>query len=162
MDKHFALIKNGIVESVVVATDDSIQHLMTALSLDLIVEVGDNRPSAGDSYYSDTKTFVANHIAVHHIPADFSAEHLHQGTEDGFAPFQISKYSVSYKDGMITIGCKQYSAVGMLDTLHKLLVEKQKTTTYFTALEEGPTHGKFGVTWDDARKLHEALKKVKL
>jgi hypothetical protein len=49
----------------------------------------------------------------------------------------------------------------MLDTLHKLLVEKKRTTTYFTALEKGPTHGKFDVTWDDARKLYEALKKVK-
>jgi len=162
MEKHFALIKNGIVEKVIVANDSFLPHLMEKYSLDLIVEVGENRPTAGDSYYPDTKTFVANHIAVHQIPVDVSGKHLHNGTEDGFEPFHISKYSVSYADGMITIGCKQYSAVGMLDTLHKLLVEKQKTTTYFTALEKGPTHGKFDVTWDDAQKLYEALKKVKL
>ena len=162
MEKHFALIKSSIVEKVIVATDDFLPHLMEKYNLDLIVEVNDPRPTAGDSYYADTKTFVANHLSTHQIPVDLSAEHLHQGTEDGFEPFEISKYSVSYKDGMITIGCKQYSAIGMLDTLHKLLVEKQQTTTYFTALEKGPTHGKFDVTWDDARKLHEALKKVKL
>jgi hypothetical protein len=163
MEKHFALIKNNIVEHVVVATDDFLPHLKEKYSLDLIIEVtGDNRPTAGDSYYPDTKTFISNNVAVHHIPVDTTADHLHQGTEDGFEPFEMSKYSVSYKDGMVTIGCKQYSAIGMLDTLHKLLVEKQHTTTYFTSLEKGPTHGKFDVTWDDAKKLHEALKKVKL
>ena len=42
--------------------------------------------------------------------------------------------------------------MGLLDTLHKLLVEKQKTTTYFTSLKTGPTHGKFDITWQDAGK----------
>lgn len=160
MEKHFALIKNNIVEYTVVATDEFAIQL--AKKYDLVIEVGDNRPTTGDSYYPDTKTFVSNHQTVHHIPFDPSAEHLHNGTEDGFEPFEMSKYSVSYKDGMVTIGCKQYSAIGMLDTLHKLLVEKKHTTTLFTSLEKGPTHGKFDVTWDDAKKLHEALKKVKL
>ena len=162
MEKHFALIKNGIVEKVIVATDDFLPHLMEKYSLDLIVEVGDDRPTAGDSYYADTKTFVSNHLAIHDIPVDMSTVRLYNGTENGFEPFQMSKYSVSYKDGMITIGCKQYSAAGMLDTLHKLLIDKQQTTTYFTALEKGPTHGKFDVTWEDAQKLYDALKKVKL
>jgi hypothetical protein len=163
MEKHFALIKNGIVEKVIVASlnGNFIGSIVT--EYDLIIDVSDGpRPATGDSYYADTKTFVSNHHTVHHIPFDPNAEHLRQGTEDGFAPFEMSKYSVSYKDGMVTIGCKQYSAIGMLDTLHKLLVEKKQTTTLFTSLEKGPTHGKFDVTWDDAKKLHEALKKVKL
>jgi hypothetical protein len=163
MEKHFALIKNNIVEHVVIATEDFLPHLMKKYNLDTIVDVtASERPTAGDSYYPDTKTFISNHSTIHEIPADLGAKYLHEGTEDGFEPFEMSKYSVSYKDGMVTIGCKQYSGIGMLDTLHKLLVEKQKTTTYFTALETGPTHGKFDVTWDDAKKLHEALKKVKL
>jgi hypothetical protein len=163
MEKHFALIKNNMVERVVIATDDFLPHLMKKYELDMIIDVtGDDRPTAGDSYYPDTKTFVSNHSTIHEIPADLNAEHLHLGTDSGLEPFKMSKYSVSYKNGMVTIGCKQYSAIGMLDTLHKLLIEKKKTTTYFTALEEGPTHGKFGITWDDARRLHEALKKVKL
>lgn len=161
MEKHFALIKNGIVEKVIVATNDFARSIVA--EYDFIIDVSDGqRPSTGDSYYVDTKTFVSNHHTVHHIPFDPNAEHLRQGTEDGFAPFEMSKYSVSYKDGMVTIGCKQYSAIGMLDTLHKLLVEKKHTTTLFTSLEKGPTHGKFDVTWDDAKKLHEALKKVRL
>ena len=161
MEKHFALIKNGIVESVTVATNEF--AVSVSSKYDFVIDVSEGqRPTVGDSYYPDTKTFVSNHHTVHHIPFDPNAEHLHQGTEDGFAPFEMSKYSVSYKDGMVTIGCKQYSAVGMLDTLHKLLVEKQHTTTLFTSLEKGPTHGKFDVTWDDAKKLHEALKKVRL
>jgi hypothetical protein len=159
MEKHFALIKNNLVEAVIIATDDFVNQLG---GYDLIVNVTDIiRPTAGDSYYSDTKTFVSNNIAVHQIPVDINAAHLHNGSQDGFEPFQISKYSVSYKDGMITIGCKQYSAIGMLDTLHRLLVNKQQTTTYFTALKHGPTHGKFDVTWEDAQKLYDALKKVK-
>lgn len=161
MEKHFALIKNGIVEKVIVATYDFLPHLMEKYGLDLIVEVNDLRPTAGDSYYIDTKTFVANHLSTHQIPVDLSAVHLHEGTQDGFEPFEISKYSVSYKDGMITIGCKKYTAIGMLDTLHKLLIEKKQTTTYFTALKEGPTHGKFLITWGDAQKIYEALRKVK-
>jgi hypothetical protein len=163
MEKHFALIKNNIVEHVIVATEDFLPHLMKKYGLDLIIDVtGDNRPTAGDSYYPDTKTFVANHMTAHNIPADITAEYLHQGTEDGFEPFELSQYSVSYKNGMVTIGCKQYSVMGVMDTLHRMLVEKQQTTTYFTSLKEGLAHGKFSITWDDARKLHEALKKVKL
>jgi hypothetical protein len=161
MEKHFALIKNNLVEKVIVANEDFLPHLMEKYKLDFIIEVGDNRPSAGDSYYPDTKTFVSNSSILHDIPIDPNM-YSYNGTEDGFPPFEMSKYSVSYKDKIITIGCKQYSAVGMLDTLHKLLIDKQQTTTYFTSLDSGPTHGKFDVTWDDARKLYEALKKVKL
>ena len=160
MEKHFALIKNGIVEGVIVATDNFVGSIVA--KYDLIVDVNDStRPSTGDSYYSDMKTFVANHLVEHEVPVDMSASHLHNGTESGFAPFQISKYSVSYEAGTITIGCKKYSAPGILDTLHKLLIEKQQTTTYFTALKHGPTHGKFDITWEDAQKLYDALRKVK-
>lgn len=160
MEKHFALVKNNLVEAVIVGTDTFAQHVKD--KYDFVIDVSEGlRPSAGDSYYYDTKTFVANNLSEHQIPVDLSAAHLHTGTESGFKPFEISKYSVSYKDGIITIGCKNYSAVGILDTLHKLIVDKKQTTTYFTALKEGPTHGKFGITWDDAQKLYDALKKVR-
>ena len=160
MEKHYALIKNSLVEAVIVGTDDFLQHIKD--KYDLIVDVSEgSRPATGDSYYHDTNTFVANHLTDHQIPVDLSADHLHTGTESGFKPFQISKYSVSYEDGVIIIGCKKYSAVGMLDTLHKLLIDKQQTTTYFTALKNGPTHGRFGITWDDAQKLYDALRKVR-
>lgn len=160
MEKHFALVKNGIVEKVIVADDNFITSI--AAEYDMVIDVSEgNRPSTGDSYYSDTKTFVANHLVEHQVPVDMSASHLHNGTESGFEPFQISKYLVSYEDGTITIGCKKYSAPGILDTLHKLLIEKQQTTTYFTSLKHGPTHGKFDITWEDAQKIYEALRKVK-
>ena len=160
MEKHFALIKDSIVEAIIVADDNFVINLAT--KYDHIIDVSvESRPTAGDSYYADTKTFVPNHMSTHKIPVDLSGKHLHSGTEDGFEPFEISKYSVSYKDGIITIGCKEYSGVGILDTLHKLLIDKKQTTTYFTALKHGPTHGKFDITWDDAKKIYEALKKVR-
>lgn len=161
MEKHFALIKNNLVEAVVVGTDTFIQSIKD--KYDFIIDVSEGqRPTTGDSYYPDTKIFISNHSVEHQIPVDTSSIHLHNGTESGFKPFETSKYSVSYENGVIKIGCKNYSAIGMLDTLHKLLVEKQQTTTYFTALKEGPTHGKFGITWEDAKKIYEALSKVKL
>jgi len=160
MEKHFALIKNNLVEAVIVGNDDFLENIRG--KYDFAIDVSEGlRPATGDSYYPDTKTFVANHLTDHRIPVDLSSAHLHTGTENGFKPFQISKYSVSYENGVITIGCKKYSAVGMLDTLHKLLIDKQQTTTYFTALKTGPTHGKFEITWDDAQKLYDALRKVR-
>jgi hypothetical protein len=160
MEKHFAIIKNGLVQGIIVAEINFINSL--APQYDFIIDVSEGqRPTTGDSYYPDTKTFVSNHLVEHTIPVDLSLPHLHMGTQDGFEPFLTSKYSVSYESGTITIGCKKYPAIAILDTLHKLLVEKQKTTTYFTALKDGPTHGKFGITWEDAQKIYDALKKVK-
>lgn len=160
MEKYFALIRNNLVEAVIVANDTFLSNIKD--KYDLIVDVSQGcRPTTGDSYYSDTKTFVANHLISHEIPVDLRSSHLYQGTEDSFPPFSISQYSVSYEAGIITIGCKKYSAIGILDTLHKLLVEKKKTTTYFTALENGPNHGKFEITWEDAQKIHVALKRIK-
>jgi hypothetical protein len=160
MEKHYALVKNNLVEAVIVGTDDFIEHIKN--KYDFIIDVSkDPRPTTGDSYYPDTGTFVANHLVEHQIPVDMSADHLHNGTNSGFESFKISKYLVSYKDGVITIGCKKYSAPGILDTLHRLLIEKQRTTTYFTTLESGFTHGKFDITFEDAQKIYDALKKVK-
>jgi hypothetical protein len=160
MEKHFALIKNSLVEAVIVATDDFLSTISE--NYDLIIDVSENnKPSTGDSYYSDTKTFVPNHLIYHEIPVTLTSGHLYTGTENGFTPFNISQYSVSYEEGIITIGCKKYSALGILDTLHKLLIEKQMTTTYFTSLVDGPTHGKFQITWEDAEKIYNALKRIK-
>lgn len=162
LTKYFALIKKGLVETVVVADSNFISQVKT--KYDHIIDVTNDikRPVPGDSYYPDTEAFISNYEDTHFIPVISNSEHLKNGTEEGFEPFEISKYSVSYKDGVITIGCKSYSAIGMLDTLHKLLIEKHKTTTYFTALKDGPTHGKFAVTWNDAKNIYERLKKVRL
>ena len=160
MEKHFALIKNNLVEAVIVANDSFVQHIKD--KYDFIVDVSEGaRPTTGDSYYPDAKTFIANHLTDHQVPVDTSSDYLHRGTQNGFKPFEISKYSVSYENGIITTGCKKYSAIGILDTLHKLLIDKQQTTTYFTALKNGPTHGKFDITWNDAQKIYEALVKVR-
>lgn len=158
--KYYALIKDQIVEGVIIGEDSFISIL--ADQYDSIVDVTDrSRPSPGDSYYLDVDTFISNTAQVTDIPVDLQDSHLQQGLSDGFDPFQISQYTVSYADGVITIGCKSYPAIGILDTLYKLLIEKQQTTTYFTSSPEGPAHGKFGITWDDAQKIYDALIQVK-
>lgn len=160
MEKYFALIKNNIVEGVVVGNDAFLSQIQDVYSD--VVDVTDRpRPAAGDSYYKDTDSFISNTVHMNHIPVDMSADHLLTGTEEGFEPFQLSQYSVKYENGVITIGCKKYSAPGLLDALHKVLIEDHQTTSHFTQLEDGPTHGKFGITWDDAQKLYDALVKVR-
>lgn len=161
MEKYLALIKNKLVISVIVANEEFINVIKS--KYDYIIDVtNQKRPEIGDSYYPSTGEFISNNLAVNDIPLDGIEEHLTAGTEEGFEPFKLSKYMVSYSDGIITVGCKQYPALGFLDSLHKVLVEKQHTTTIFTSADEGPSHGKYDITWEDARILHEALKKVKL
>lgn len=160
MSKLFALVKNSLVVSVVVAKEDALEHLQG--TCDLVVDVTKgHRPEPGESYYSDTKTFVSNSRTHHHIHADKTAPHLNQGTEDGFEPFKLSQHTVSYAEGVITIGCKSYSALGFMDALHKVLIEKNSTVGVFSTAK-GPAHGKFGITWDDAQALYDALSKVRL
>ena len=160
MERYFALIKNNLVDHVVVGDDMFLSHIQS--QYDAVVDVTNiNRPTTGDSYYPDTQTFVSNTVTLNNIPVDMSASYLQQGTEEGFTSFQISKYNVSYSNGIVTIGCKQYSAPGLLDALYKVLQEKQSTVSIFTTLDDGPTHGKFGITWSDAQKLYDALIKVK-
>ena len=161
MEKHFALIKNNLVEGVIVANESFLPIIKD--KYDLILDVTDiQRPSTGDSYYPVTNTFISNDHEIVDIPADLKADHLQSGTEKGFKPFKISNYSVKYENGMIVIGCKKYSAPGFMDALHKILIEKQHTTSHFTTLEDGYAHGKFKITLEDAKKLYDALKKVKL
>lgn len=161
MEKYFALIKDGLVKEVIVASDDFIPLIQD--QYDHIIDVtGKSRPSVGDSYYSNTEEFIQNNLDTIVLPViDEDADYLNEGTEDGFEPFQISKYSVSYKDGFIQIGCKKYSAPGFLEALHKTLVEKEEAIECFNTVD-GPAHGKFGITWEDAQKLYDALRKVKL
>jgi hypothetical protein len=159
MEKHFALIKNGIVEGVILADDIFINNIKE--KYDLILDVTNiNRPATGDSYYVKTNTFVSNTEDIVHVPVDMSGKHMQNGTEIGFKPFKISKYSVTWEDGMVVIGCKKYSAPGFFDALHKIFIEKQDTISHFTTIN-GPAHGKFGITWDDVQKLYDVLKKVK-
>lgn len=160
MEKYFALIKNNLVNSVIVATDEFIPLIKH--KYEIIVDVTNKtRPNVGDSYYSDIDTFIPNTIGANHINVDLQAEHLKTGTEEGFEPFTLSKYSVKYDNGMVHIGCKSYTPAGLFDALHKVLIEDTQTTHCFTTLEDGPAHGKFGITWDDAQKLYDVLLKVK-
>lgn len=160
MEKYYALIKNNIVESIIVANEDFLPHIQD--KYDVILDVTDNRPVVGQSYYPDTSTFIENKSGAVHIDTDLEAEHLKLGTEDGFEPFKLSKYSVKYENGMVHIGCRQYSAPGLLDALHRGLVEKQTgTVSCFVTEDAGPMHGKFGITWNDAQLLYNALIKVR-
>lgn len=160
MEKYFALIKNNLVDSIIVA-DESFLTIIQS-KYDAVVDVTDNRPNVGDSYYPDVNEFISNLEIINEIdPELYLEDALPNGTEDGFEPFKLSKYSVSYKDGMVQIGCKYYSAQGLLHVLHKLLIEEEQTTHCFTAADDGPAHGKFGVTWDDAQQLYDVLIKVK-
>jgi len=156
---RYALIKNNLVESVIVGDSDFIKNIN---DYDAIIDVSNLSVSPGDSYYPDTAIFISNTSQLHDIPVDKSALHLNLGTESGFPDFNISKYTVKYKDGNITIGCKTYPAIGVLDTLHKMLIQKEKTTTIFSCASGNPSHGKFDITWEDAQAIYDALIKVKL
>lgn len=160
MEKYFALINNNLIEAIIVADDDFIKHIKD--KYDIILDVTNNRPHLGDSYYPETKMFISNSNNSPEISVDLSAEHLQKGTESGFEPFNLSKYSVKYENGMVIIGCKHYPAAGFMDALHKVLIEKENTVHCFQTLDDGPAHGKFGITWDDAQKLYDALSKVKI
>ncbi len=160
MEKHFALIKNNIVEGIIVADAAFIEQITN--QYDLIMDVTDGRPHVGDSYYPTTKSFISNDIEVNNIPVDMSATHMQSGTENGFKPLKLSKYIATYKDGMVTIGCKSYSAAGLFDAAHKVLIEKQNVTSHFIVTKDGAAHGKFGITLSDIQKLYDVLKNVKL
>jgi hypothetical protein len=150
MEKYFALIKNNIVHSIIIADEKFIQLIQK--EHDDIIEVTDiNRPHPGDSYYSKTNTFVANHTEMIDIPSSEPEPTL------TFSPFQLSKYTVSHDNGYIVIGCKKYSAAGFIEALKKIAEQKEDTVTHFSTLYNGPAHGKFGITWGDVRKLYAVI-----
>lgn len=155
----YALIKNNLVDSVIISMPENLTQIET--QYDMIIDVTNReQPNPGDSYYADSDEFISNIAPVTEIPIDLTADYLNQGIDLGFEPFNISKYTVSYADSVVTIGCKTYPAIGILDTLHKLIVEKQPVSTYFISTPEGPSHGQFGITWDDAQLLYDALIKI--
>lgn len=161
MERYFALIKNKLVEGIIVADNDFLNHIKD--KYDYIIDVTvEERPHPGDSYYPETHKFISNTLKLNEIHVNDMGEHLTNGTEEEIEPFKISKHLVSYKDGIITIDCKQYPALGFLDSLHKVLVEKHNTTTIFTTSKSGPSHGKHGITWEDAELLYEKLKGLKV
>lgn len=158
-----ALVKNNLVESLAVGDADFALHVKN--KYDYVIDVTDrDRPSPGDSYYPLSDRFIVNRddLAAMSV-AQSNAPHLTNGTEDTFEPFKLSKYSVSYdKDSKIVIiGCKKYPIVGLLDALHKVLIDKEQDLHCFMVLKDGPTHGKFGITWNDAKILYETLSKVR-
>lgn len=151
-----------MVEAIVVADKEFLEHISD--KYDEVLNLTDvKHPTTGDSYYSETKMFVSNTITGHHdIKYDLNAPHLRGGKNETFEQFKISKYTVKHENRTVYIGCKSYPAAGLMDTLHKLLIEKYKVTTYFLATKDGPSHGKFGVSWEDAEKIYKALKGIKL
>lgn len=149
MEKYFALIKNDLVQHIIVADDDFLKHIKK--DYDHIVDVTNtDRPQPGDSYYPKTESFIANHIEL----TDISDE---PAPELNFEPFHISKYHVSHQDGYIIIGCKKYSAAGFIKEVKKIAERTEDTTSTFVARPEGPAHGKFGVTWADVQKIYEII-----
>lgn len=161
MEKYYALINNKLVSSIIIATDDFINNIQN--QYDAVVDVTNReRPSIGDSYYLDTDIFVPNNLSFIQFPVDLEQEHLNTGTEDGFAPMQLSGHDVSYSDGVVTMGCKELDAATLLDALHKLLIEERQVVNGFTASEAGPGFGKFNITWEEAQTLYDALKLVRL
>lgn len=158
MEKYYALINNNLVEAIAVGDENF--YSIAQNQYNLVVDVTDleTRPASGDSYYPDTNTFVPNNTNIvfvndntdHHIDIDLSG---------GLEPFKLSQYTVSYEEeeDMIVIGCKKYSAPGFIDALNKIMAENEHTFDCFTSLDEGPVHGKFGITWDDAQLLYDKL-----
>lgn len=159
MEKYFAILKNNIVESVILAGDD---FMDTHIKSEYVDVTDRQRPSPGDSYSPELDKFISNDLKFIEFDTDPDQEHLQSGTDDSFPPMQLSKYSTSYADGVVTIGCKKLSAISLLDALHKILVDKEQNVGDFEASPEGPGHGKFGISWDDAKKLYDALSKVRL
>lgn len=155
----YALIKNNLVQSIIVADDTFIQSLT---DYDHIIDVTDNRPCVGDSYYPETGVFTSNTETSIILPVE-NIEHL-TGTEEEIVPFRLSKYSVSYDSTtkMVKIGCKNYDLLMLKDALYKGLIENQQHPHCFTSLENGPMHGKFGITWEDAQLLYDKLMKVRI
>lgn len=155
MTKYFAVIKNHLVDSIIVADEEFLKHIKD--NYHHIVDVTNMvRPKPGDTYYPKTNSFVDNHIEIIEIPS------LNPTPELTFEPFQLSKYSVHHENGYIIIGCKKYSSAGFIDALKKIAEEKVDVTSHFSTLYNGPGHGKFNITWDDVQKLYDVIIKGEL
>lgn len=162
MEKYYALINTNLVEAVIVIDSNNNEFISSLESqYNHVIDVTSNtpRPSYGDSYYSDTNTFVSNTTSVVYINDNNIQGHIEIDLSEGFEPFELSEYTVSYEaeTDMIVIGCKKYSAPGFIDALNKVMIENEHTFDCFTSLDEGPAHGKFGITWDDAQLLYDNL-----
>lgn len=154
---YYALIKNKLVETVIVADESFVEHIKD--NYDYVVEVNEhNRPSSGDSYYPENANFVSNSDTIHHIESNVNTG----GTEDTFSPVKLSQYVMSHENGMIRIGCKLYSAKGLFETVDKLLNQDESHPFCFTSNDIGPSHGKFQVTWADTERIYDTLKRLKL
>ena len=152
MEKYFALIKNSLVQHVIVADDDFLKHVEK--DYDYVVDVtNQTRPNPGDSYYAKTGSFVQNDTEIIEIPSSEPTPELN------FEPFQLSKYTVHHENGYIIIGCKKYSAAGFIEALKKIATQTEDTTSHFSTLYNGPAHGKFGISWADVKKLHDVIVK---
>lgn len=154
---YYALIKNKLVETIIVADESFLEHIKD--KYEHIVPVDeDNRPSPGDSYYSETSYFISNRDHIHELESDIYTN----GTEETFEPVKLSQYMMTYENGMIRIGCKLYTPKGLLDAVDKLLYKDESHPFCFTTNDIGPSHGKFQVTWEDTQKVHDTLKRLKL
>lgn len=153
---YYALIKNKLVETVIVADESFVNHIKD--KYDYVVEVSEPRPSTGDSYYPETQNFVSNHDTVHYIHSNIKSG----GTEETFKPVKLSNYVMSHEGGMIKIGCKLYSPQGLFEAVDKLLHQDESHPFCFTTNDIGPSHGKFQVTWEDTKLVYETLKRLKL
>lgn len=160
MEKYYALIKKNLVKNIIVAEESFL--LIIENDYDYIIDVTQgHRPQIDDSYIPLTNTFLSNHLEVINLPFNSEDEHLKQGTETGFRSFSVSNYTIKYERGYVFFGCKKFPAQGLLDALHKLIIDEKDEAACFTAEDYGPTDGKFKISWIEAEKIYNELKKVK-
>lgn len=158
---YYALIRLGLVTQIIVADEEFLSHIEN--KYDYVVDVTNReRPEAGDSYYPDVDKFISNNTDEIDLSIEDKADYLTQGYLDSIEPFALSKYSVSYSKGEVTIGCKKYSVSGLICALHRVLVKREQTVEVFTVGNKGPAHGKFGITWDDAQLLYDTLIQLRI
>lgn len=161
----YALVKNNLVSSVIVADESFVASLQN--QHDHIVDVSHGeRPSVGDSYYKEHSCFIPNHLETILIPVDKTEPHLYAGKREPFAPYSMSnksgKHDVRLDGDYIQIGCKKYNALGILDALHKMIRENKARHHCMVRKEHGVMHGKFCIDWKDAKTLYKRLKRVRL
>lgn len=152
---YYALVRYDMVRTVAVGDADFATYAATKYDYVIDVTDMDPRPVQGDSYYGGK--FVSNtetELSLDDLELDPA---IPEGLAVTFAPFQLSKYAVSFADGVVTIGCKHYGAKGLLQVLYALLVESAPVIDSFHVMDTGPAHGRYGITWDDANLLYTAL-----
>lgn len=154
---YLALVRNNMVRTIAVGDAEFVAYAESRY--DYVIDVTNHtpRPVQGDSYYPETGQFISNTQTETPLTCAELDPAIPEGTAESFAPFPLSQYSVSFADHVVTVGCRRYGAKGLLQALYEVLVENETTVEAFHTMSTGPAHGKYGITWDDATLLYNAL-----